>query len=61
MPDKDPPISSLLAGPPRVINIGLESFAADLRQRQVALVDLDWAPPRVIDPKLAALLAKLGN
>ena len=39
-------IDELLAGAPRVANIGLESFAADLQSNHVAVVQVDWRPPR---------------
>jgi len=36
---------SLLAAPPRVLNIGLRSFADDLAARGVAVAHVDWRPP----------------
>lgn len=35
----------------KVVNIGLESFASDLRSQGVAVVGLDWKPPLEIDQK----------
>ena len=35
----------LLAGPVRVINIGLQGFARDLAANQAAVVQVDWTPP----------------
>ena len=61
MADEKTPLPSLLAAPPLVVNIGLEGFAEDLRNRRVPVVDVDWAPPRAMDPKLASLLLKLGH
>jgi FdrA protein len=52
---------SLLAGPPTVINIGLDRFAADLAQAGVAVTHVQWQPPARGDARLAALLAKLGS
>ena len=52
---------SLLDSPLQVVNVGLEGFADDLRGREIPVIELDWAPPRPADPKLAALLAKLGS
>ncbi|HYY60890.1 MAG TPA: DUF1116 domain-containing protein, partial [Burkholderiales bacterium] len=46
-------MSSLLGGPPRVINIGLAGFARDLAANGVAAVQVDWRPPS----KFAAALA----
>jgi hypothetical protein len=37
--------SSLLTGAPRVVNIGLRGFAADLAGRGVPVAHLDWRPP----------------
>ena len=49
----------LLKGPPRVINIGLSSFANDLKKQDVEIVNLDWSPPARGNVELANLLAKL--
>src|SRR5919197_1844854 len=46
-------MSSLLGGPPRVVNIGLAGFARDLAANGVAVVQVDWRPPS----KFAAALA----
>jgi hypothetical protein len=54
------PIASLLQAPPRVINIGLPEFAEELRAAGIAVLQLDWAPPAVVDPRIRALLAKLS-
>ncbi len=45
----------------RVINIGLEDFARDLREAGVEVVQVDWRPPTGGDPRLAAILAGLDN
>jgi hypothetical protein len=39
------PLEALLRLPPRVINIGLESFAKDFAARGVPVVQVDWRPP----------------
>src|SRR5690349_5177715 len=39
-------IDQLLAGPLRVVNIGLDSFAADLAAHRTAVAQVDWTPPR---------------
>lgn len=54
-------IDRLLEGPVRVINVGLEGFADDLRARHVVVVQVGWAPPAGGDPKLLDLLARLGR
>jgi hypothetical protein len=50
----------LLAGPPTVINIGLERFATDLAQVGAAVTHVQWQPPARGDSRLATLLGKLG-
>ncbi len=52
--------ADLLASELTVINVGLESFAADLEVRGVAVLHLDWSPPAGGDVKLADLLSRLG-
>lgn len=39
-------IDALLAGPLRVVNIGLEGFARDLAVNGAAVAHVDWSPPR---------------
>jgi FdrA protein len=51
----------ILGTPLKVINVGLESFAQDLREAQVEVVQVDWRPPSGGDPRLAALLADLDD
>lgn len=50
----------LLANKVAVVNLGLESFVTDLQACGVEAIQVDWVPPAGGDPKLAALLAKLG-
>jgi hypothetical protein len=45
----------------QVVNIGLESFAQDLRHQGVAVVQLDWRPPAGGNARMAALLASLED
>lgn len=54
-------LERLLAGPPKVINLGLETFALELQAAGVPVVHVDWRPPAGGDPRLAALLAKLDD
>ena len=51
---------SLLEGPPRVINIGLSSFADDLKKQDAEIVNVEWSPPARGNIELANLLAKLS-
>ena len=53
--------SEFLDTPLRVINIGLEGFAHELQEQGVPVIHVDWSPPAGGDPKLAALLSKLGT
>ena len=57
--DSDNSPEPLLEGPPRVINIGLSSFADDLKKQDVEMVNLNWSPPARGNVELANLLAKL--
>ena len=65
MPDPiappSPPLSTLLANPVVVINVGLDRFAADLAGQGVAVVQVHWSPPAGGNARLASLLAKLGS
>ena len=58
VPEKNTP-KPLLEGPPRVINIGLSTFADDLKKQDVEIVNVDWSPPASGNVELANLLAKL--
>ncbi|MBE0582697.1 MAG: fdrA domain protein [Desulfofustis sp.] len=52
---------SPLNKPVRVINIGLEIFAEDIRGADVPVVQMDWRPPAGGDPRLIALLDRLAE
>ena len=54
------PKMDLLEDRPKVINVGLEDFARDLSEQGIETVHVEWSPPADGDPKLAAILAKLG-
>ena len=51
----------LLAGPPRVVSLGLDLFARTLAALDVPVVHLAWSPPAAGDPRLATLLARLES
>jgi FdrA protein len=53
--------TSLLAAPPRVINIGLELFAENLAGQGAQVVHVRWSPPAGGNADLADLLAKLQS
>ena len=52
---------SLLNGPPQVINLGLASFAGELKKQGTAVVHVDWSPPARGNVELANLLSKLSD
>src|SRR6185369_560460 len=52
---------SLLAAPPRVVNIGLRSFADDLAARGIAVAHVDWRPPVAGREKAANVLSWLSK
>ena len=52
---------SLLNGPPQVINLGLVSFADELKKQGIVVVHVDWSPPARGDVELANLLSKLSE
>jgi hypothetical protein len=54
------PAAKLLTAPVRVVNVGLEGFAAELKAQGVPVTHVQWQPPAGGDEKLAALLGKLG-
>jgi FdrA protein len=51
--------NTLLAAPPRVINVGLELFAENLASHGAAVMHVRWSPPAGGNAQLADLLAKL--
>jgi FdrA protein len=52
---------NVLRDPLRVINIGLASFADDLRAEGAEVIQLDWRPPAGGNEKLSALLADMED
>ncbi|MEQ1648505.1 MAG: hypothetical protein ABL898_07965 [Hyphomicrobiaceae bacterium] len=57
---KPSPAMMLLMTPVKVVNVGLKGFADELSAQGVPVQHVEWQPPASGDPKLAALLAKLG-
>lgn len=53
--------ASVLPKSVQVINVGLESFAEDLRAEGVPVVHVDWRPPAGGNARLAALLDALDD
>jgi len=60
-PQDDAKSDELLRSKVSVVNIGLHDFARNLTARNVSVVDVDWSPSAVSDPKIKSLLAKLGG
>jgi FdrA protein len=59
MSDKDRASTGLLAAPPRVVNVGLELFATDLKAVGAEVVHVQWSPPAGGNARLGGLLDKL--
>jgi hypothetical protein len=55
------PARTLLRDGPCVINVGLETFAADLAARDVPTLHVGWRPPAGGDPATARRLAALDD
>ena len=53
-------LASVLSQPLRVVNLGLEIFAAELQAEGATVIHVDWRPP-VGGPAIAALLARLDD
>ena len=51
-------VKELLAGPVRVVNVGLEQFASDLRGAGVEVAEVEWSPPAA-SPEALALADRL--
>jgi len=45
----------------KVINMGLQSFANDMKSQGVTVVHVDWRPVAGGNKKLASLLSKLKS
>jgi hypothetical protein len=52
-------INKLFGKEVKVINMGLESFADDLKSQNVKVVHVDWRPPAGGNKKMMSLLGKL--
>ena len=61
VPDTGRMCPELLLSPPRVINVGLAVFAADLDAQDVDVIHVDWRPPAGGDEDLARLLSMLAD
>ncbi|KAB3532092.1 fdrA domain protein [Alkaliphilus serpentinus] len=43
----------------KVVNVGLKSFATDLKQQDIQVIHVDWRPPAGGNERMAKLLNKL--
>ena len=59
MTEKNDVSRDLLGAPPRVINVGLETFAVDLAGQGAEVAHVRWSPPAGGNAHLAGLLEKL--
>ena len=60
MEDREPEKRSILKQKLKVISLGIEIFADDLKRQNVKVVSVDWQPPAGGDEELLRLLEKLG-
>jgi uncharacterized UPF0146 family protein len=56
----DPEIVRLLAGPVKVVNVGLGLFAEALQSQGIDVVSVDWQPPAGGKQHLIDILNRLG-
>jgi hypothetical protein len=45
----------------KVVNIGVSTFADDLRSQDVKVIHVEWRPPAGGDVEMLKLLEKLGS
>src|SRR4051812_15981953 len=57
----DDPIATLLHDGPRVLNVGVRSFADTLQTVGAPHLHVEWQPPAQGDPALGRLLAELAD
>jgi hypothetical protein len=60
MSEKKSSKKSILTEKLKVVNIGISTFADDLRSQGVEVVHVDWKPPAGGDIELLKLLERLG-
>ena len=61
MKNKRPADKSIRRRKLKVVNVGVEIFADELRRQHVDVVRVDWQPPAGGDEELLRLLDKLGS
>ena len=60
MPEKKRSKKTILPAELKVVNIGISTFADDLRSQHVEVIHVDWRPPAGGDVEMLKLLEKLG-
>ena len=60
MSEKSDEEKNILREKLKVVNIGISTFADDLRSQGVEVVRVDWKPPAGGDVEMLKLLEKLG-
>jgi deoxyribodipyrimidine photolyase-like uncharacterized protein len=45
----------------RIVNIGLKTFAEDLKRQGVEVIHVDWQPPAGGDAEMLRILERLGS
>ena len=61
MPKKSKEKKTILSERLKVVNIGISTFADDLRSQDVEVVNVDWKPPAGGDVEMSRLLERLGS
>ncbi len=54
-------ITSLFNEKLKVINIGLESFAENLKKEDTSVIQVEWSPPAGGDKEMASILDMLAD
>jgi len=61
LPQKKSKDKTILSQKLKVVNIGVSTFADDLRSQDIEVVHVDWKPPAGGDVEMLRLLEKLGS
>ncbi len=54
-------VNALFSTDLKIINMGLASFAENLKEQKVKVTRMEWRPPAGGNEKMIALLKKLGR
>lgn len=53
--------NSIIGQKLKVINVGLSSFAEDMKSQGAEVIQVDWKPPAGGDEEMLRILEKLGS